>query len=170
MKKTALSLIYLLLLSFVLTALQGNLYFLPLSVPYFWFIIYTYYSFKKPLLVSLTANLLHVFILSAFTSLSIGLLLVVLNLITFFFSTVSERFHTQSGHIAFASAAGSFLFLFIVWISQCFFYPFYYPNLLSWIGTSIATLIVAPPIVYILGMIDQKVHYERIDTLQNLRI
>lgn len=170
MKKNALSLFCLISLSFLLSGLQGNLYFLPVAMPYFWFIIFTYYSFKKDLLFSLTANAIHVFVLSSFTSLSLSLLLTLLNLTGLVFFIIKERLHTTNLHITIASGAGCLFFIIANWSIKIFFNPFFTPNWTSWMGTFFTTLIVAPPLIFILDQIDHKIQFERIDTLENLRI
>ena len=100
----------------------------------------------------------------------LSLLLVILNIITFTFAIIKERFHTSHIHIAIASGAGCLFFMLSTWSVQSFIHNIYSPNLLGWIGTSIMTLIFAPPLIFILNTIDEKIHFERIDTLENLRI
>jgi nitrogen fixation-related uncharacterized protein len=170
MKKKILLLLSCLGTSFLLSGLQGNFYFLPIPMPYFWFIVLTYYSFQKSIVFSLITNIFHALILSSFTSLSVSLLLVCLNLMTFIFATISERFNTTTLHIAIASGLGSLFFSFFLWTIQSLHYNFTPPPVGHWLGTSIMTFIFSVPLFFLLKSFDHKIQYERIDTLENLRI
>lgn len=170
MKKNLLSLLFFLSVSFLLSGLQGSLYFFPISIPYFWFIIFTYYSFRKNLLFSLVANLFHAFVICCFTSISVSMLLITMNLLTLGFVAIRERFHTSQLHIAIASGLGCFFFLLSKWSIQCLYSSFFYPQLLSWVSVSFVTFLVSPLLIRFLASFDEKIHYERVDTLVNLRI
>ncbi len=170
MKKHLFSLVTFISFCFVLAGLQGNLYFLPVSVPSFWFIIFSFYSFKKPLLFSLVCNLLLALTITSFSAISISLLIGLLNIFTFAFVVIRERFHTSNFHIVVASGSGYLLFLFLKWFIQCFSQGFYYPNIVNWIVSAIFTTLLAPIFIAILSKLDEKIHFERIDTLQNLRV
>ncbi len=170
MKRPLMSLVLFLGTSFFLSSLQGHLQLLSLPIPHFWFIIITYYSFRKSLFFSLTANFLHGFIICLFSSIFIGLLLLLINLSTFFFVIIGERFPVNNKHIVIGAGAGCFLFHFFKWFVQCLNYGFSQPQFFQWISTSLATLIVAPFFLYIFDKIDKKIHFERIEVLKSLRV
>ena len=169
MKRSSMSLIMFLGVSFFLSSLQSHLQFLPLPIPHFWFIIITYYSFKKSLFFSLTTNFLHGFIICSFTSVFIGLLLIFINLLTFVFIIIGEQFPINNKHIVMGAGAGCFLFHFFKWCVQCLNHGFFHPQFFQWISTSLATLIVAPFLLAIFDKIDKKIHLERIEILKSLR-
>ncbi len=170
MKKNILSLTLFLTLSFFLSGLQGSFYFLPLPLPHFWFIILTFYSFQKPLLFILVANLTHALVLSAFSASTLAYPLLVINILSFCFFVFSQRFNTNWSHISIAAGLGCFTFHLTDWFLSGLSYGFATPNFLSWLSTSFVTFLFAPPLVHVLSSIDQRVYYERIDTLENLRI
>ena len=158
--------------SFFLSGLQSHLQFLPVPIPHFWFIIVTYYSFKKSLFFSLITNFLHSFIICSFTSLFIGLLLILINLLTFFFTIVGEQFRVNNRHITLAVGIGCFSFHFFKWCVQCFNHGFFfYPQLFQWVSTSLVTLLMAPFILSVFDKIDKKIHsdLEQVELLKNLR-
>ena len=168
-KSVGLCLIYL-LISFVLSGLQGSLYFFPIAMPFFWVIILTYYSFKKSLLFSLLANLAHIFVITAFTTMPPAQLLLIVNLISLSFYFLRERFHTNQWHMTAASASATFAIFLANWLLGMTGSGFYYPQFLTWLGASFITLLVAPAFIFILQKIDQRIEFERIDTLANLRV
>ncbi|MEM7646622.1 MAG: hypothetical protein AAF203_06925 [Pseudomonadota bacterium] len=170
MKKNFMSLILFLSVSFVCCGLQACLYFLPLPLPFFWFAILSYYSFKKSLLFALLINVIHVLVITTFTTVSGGLLLLIMNVFTLAFYLLRERFHTSHIHISVGSGIGCLLFLFSYWLGEGLLAGFSYPRILHWLLASVVTLIVTPPLVLFLESIDSWIHYERIDTLQNLRV
>lgn len=170
MKKSALSMAFFLTLSFLLCGIQASLYFLPFALPYFWFVVLCYYSFNKNLNFSLICNLLHIFVISQFSSVSVSTLLICMNLLTLFFLLIRDRFHIGLVQISLSSGLGCLFFLFYAWLVNCFLHGFYYPNVLSWFGSCLMTLIFSPVIITILSFVDKKIHVERIDTLENLRI
>ncbi len=170
MKKTLVFASIALGLSFILSGLQSSFYFFPIPLPAFWFIIFAFYSFRKSLSFSLLTNLAHAFVIISFSSVSISRLLIFLNLLSFFFYLIRERFHTNHWHISLACAGGSFVFMFSDWLIDAVQLGFNPPPIISWVSLSISTLVFAPPFVFLLDKIDQKIAYERIDTLQNLRI
>ena len=170
MKKNAFSLFFLMSVSFLLSGIHGNLYFLPLPMPYFWFAIFAYYSFRKSLNYVIVANLMHIFVITSFSAAKPAALLLLLNLFSLAFLFIRERFHTTRGHIAIASGTGTFLFLFINWSIQSFAGHFMYPQFFIWLGISFSTLLFALPLIAFCQKIDDRFYVERIDTLQNLRI
>ena len=170
MKKTSVCLLLFITLSFFLCGIQASLYFLPFSLPYFWFVILTYYSFKKSLQFSLVCNLFHIFIISQFSSIGISSLLVNMNLVSLLFLILRDRFHIGLLQMSLSSGVGCLFFLFNSWFLSSMANGFYWPNLWSWVGSSLMTVLVAPAIIPILSFFDQKIHIERIDTLENLRI
>ena len=170
MRRTLLSLFLFLGTSFFLSGLQSNFYFLPFPVPHFWFIVLTYYSFKKDLLFSLVANILHSLIICSFSSISISFFLIIINLFSLSFHLIGKRFHTNNQHLVLAAGSGCFLFYFFKWCLLCLRYDFFYPSFLPWIGASLMTLIVALPFLFVFDRIDKKIHSERISLLKHLRI
>lgn len=170
MKKFVLYAMTFLAPSFVLSALQGSLYFSPVALPVAWIICLTYYSFRKSLMFSLFMNIPMSLVVISFSILPIGRLLILINIISFFFYLTRERFHTSLWHIALASGSGLFFFLTMDWLLDGLWFQFSAPNLLSWFGMSLSTTIFAFPFIYILEKIDKKIEYERVDTLENLRI
>ena len=170
MKKELISLFYFLLIGFLLSGLQSSFYFLPIPMPHFWFIILTYCGLKKSLLFNLVANIFQVIVISAFTVTLVSLFLLLLNGISLGLWTFRERFHTNRLQMSLAAGFGSFLFLFLVWTWESLSYGFSFPPILQWTLEAGVTLICAPWLVYILESLDSWVHYERIDTLQNLRV
>ena len=170
MKKTILSMALFLTLSFFLCGIQASLYFLPFALPYFWFIILCYYSFNKNLNFSLICNFLHTFVISQFSSVSISTLLICMNILTLLFLLIRDRFHIGLMQISLSSGLGCFFFLFYAWMVNSLLHGFYYPNILSWIGSCLMTLIFSPVIISLLSFVDKRIHTERIDTLENLRI
>lgn len=170
MKKNLISLFFFLSVSFLLSGLQGSLYFFPIPMPYFWFIIFTYYSFRKNLLFSLIANICHAYVICSFTAIPISTLLLIMNFMTLGIVAVRDRFHTSQLHIAIASGLGCFFFLLSKWCMQGFYNSFFFPQVLSWFFVSLTTLLFAPLLIRFLKTFDERIHYERIDTLVNLRI
>ncbi len=169
MKRSLMSLLLFLGTSFILSGLQSHLQFLPLPVPHFWFIIITYYSFKKSLFFSLITNFFHSFIICSFTSIFIGFLLILINILTFLFIIIGEKFPINNKHIVIGSGAGCFLFHLLKWCVQCISYGFFHPQFFQWISTSLVTLIVAPFILFVFDKTDKKIHLERIELLKSLR-
>ena len=170
MKHSLMSLTLFLGTSFILSGLQSHLQLLPLPAPHFWFIIITYYSFRKNLFFSLTANIFHGFIICLFSSVFIGSFLILINLTTFFFVIIGERFPVNNRHMMTGAGAGCFLFLFFKWLFQCLNYGFSQPRLFQWISTSLATFIVAPFFFFVFDKIDKKINSERVETLKSLRV
>ena len=171
MKHSLRSFILFLGTSFFLSGLQGHLHFLPLPIPHFWFIIMTYYAFKKGLFFSLITNFSHSFIICSFTSIFIGLLLILINSLTFLFIIIDEQFRIKNKHITLAAGIGCFCFLFFKWCLQSLNYGFSYPQFFQWISTRLMTLVVAPPILFVFDKIDKKIQMdsEQVELLKNLR-
>ena len=170
MKKYFLSSLLFLVPSFLLSALQGNLYFLPFSLPMFWCIFTAFYSFRKSLMNSLFLNLFHTIIIISFTTVNPSQLILTMNIFTLFCFIIRERFHTNLWYITLASSAMSFLFLFSQWFFTIFSKEFYFPSFLSWVGISLATGLFAPLILMFLDKLDQRIQIEKVETLENLRI
>ena len=170
MKKSILFTLSFMGISFFLTGLQSSLYFSPLALPAFWFIILTFYSFKKSLFFSILMNVPHALVIISFSLLPLPRLLILMNLMSLFFYFTRERFHTSNWHISMASSCGILFFLSMDWLLDSALYEFSYPSLFSWVGMALSTLLFSIPLVFILDKIDQKIEYERIDTLENLRI
>jgi hypothetical protein len=170
MKKTLWSALAFLGLSFLLSGLQGSLYFSPIPLPASWFVILTYYSFRKSLIFALCLNFAHIFVLASFAQIPWAPMILAMNLLTIAFSLISERFHTQSLHIALGASGGFLLFQTIDWFIRMPLWRLEWPPLLTWAGTSLSTLVVAPVLIFTLDAMTRKIEYERIDTLENLRI
>ena len=170
MKKTALCYVYFLAVSFFLSGIQSSLYFLPFSMPYFWFIVLTYYSFNKNLIFCVTLNLLHLFVICQFSSISLFTLLINMNFISLAFILIRDRFHVGLLQISMSAGLGCFIFLLNGWFLNSLSHGFHIPQLLSWFGASIMTALFTPLLIPLLEFIDKKIHTERIDTLENLRI
>ena len=170
MKKPFLFTLIFMGLSFLLSALQSSLYFLPLPRPAFWFIILTAYSFRKSLKFSLLMNIPHTLGLVSFSFLPLGRLLILMNLMSLFFYFTRERFHTNHWHMSLGSGCGILFFLSINWFLDSFFYGLHYPQLFHWMGMALSTALFSMPLMFILEAIDQRLEYERIDTLENLRV
>jgi hypothetical protein len=156
--------------SFILTGLQGALYFSPLPLPAFWFIIFTYYSFQKSLSFSLCINVAHALVIGSFAYLNFGVLLLVLNGMSLSFYLLKERFHTQIWHISLGTGFGLFLLHSVLWLIQNGEFFWAWPPLLEWVGTALATFLFSFPIIFLLDKFDRQIEYERIDTLENLRV
>lgn len=170
MKKNALTLLLFLSLSFLLCGIQSSLYFLPLPVPYFWFIILTYYSFNKNLAFALLCNFLHIFVISQFSSVHLSSLLINMNILTLIFLIFRDRFHIGLLQTSLSAGLGCLTFLIISWTLNSMLYGIYIPNILSWIGISLMTSLFSILIIPIVKTVDKKIHTERVDTLENLRI
>lgn len=170
MKKLFLSSLLFLIPSFMFTALQGNLYFFPISLPMVWCAILSYYSFKKTLLHSLLINIVHTVIIVSFTTITPSQLILTMNLFTLSCYFVRERFHTNNWHISLTSGALSFVFLFSQWALHVLSRNLYMPEFFSWVGTSISTVLFAPVFIYLVQSIDEKIQIEKVETLENLRI
>lgn len=170
MKKAFLFTISFMGICFFLTGLQSSLYFSPVALPSFWFIILTFYSFKKSLFFSILMNIPLALVIISFSLLPLPRLLILMNLMSLFFYFTRERFHTSNWHVSVASCCGILFFLSLDWLLDSTLYGFSYPNLFSWIGTALSTLLFSMPLVFVLDKIDQRLEYERIDTLENLRI
>ncbi len=170
MKKNILSAFFFLATSFFLSALQGNLYFLPFSMPIFWAIIMAYYSFRKSLEFAMVLNILHCLLLISFTTTSPSQIILTMNLFTLAFYFVKDRFHTNFWHISIAAALSAVSFKVSQWILTSFFHQLIFPNILEWFGTGIITFATALFLVNFLERVDEKIQFERIDTLENLRI
>lgn len=156
--------------SFLLSGLQSSLYFFPLSIPAFWFIIFSYYSFKKSLLFTLAMNIIHALVIASFATPNLGQFLILLNLLSLAFYMLREHFHTNHWHISLASSAGFVFLMLACWFFSLGSTGWVFPNVLSWLGTATTTLIAAPPIIFLLDHFDKQIEYERVDTLENLRI
>ncbi len=170
MKKSVWSAITYLSVSFLLSGLQGSLYFFPIPLPAVWFIVLTFYSFRKSLLFCLWINIPHLFVVAAFSTVAWAPMLIQMNLMTLAFYIIRERFHTKPIHIALGAAGGFFIFQSMHWLRELYWGQWDWPPALSWLGSSLATLVVAPLIIMALDMVTQRIEYERIDTLENLRI
>jgi hypothetical protein len=170
MKKNSVSLFLFLTFSFFLSGLQGSFYFLPLPLPHFWFIILTYYSFNKPLLFILVANLAQTLMLSSFSSSFLSIPLLTMNAISICFYAYSQRFNSDWKHMSLAAGIGSLAFHLIDWLLVSLQLGLRIPTLLPWISTSLVTLLLAPLIITVLSGLEKRIYYERIDTLENLRI
>lgn len=156
--------------SFIFSGLQATLYFFPVSMPLFWLIITTYYTFRKSLIYSLILNVAHTLLIISFTTLAPSRLLFSMNILTLVFYIIRERFHTGLIHIALASGVSTFFFLSGQWFLQILQKNLYLPPFGSWLGISLMTLVAAYPLAYFLEKIDGKIQFERVDTLENLRI
>ena len=156
---------------FLLSGLQAHLQILPLPIPQFWFIILTYYSFKKNLFFSLIANFMHSFIICSFSSIFIGSFLLIINVLTFFFVLIGEKFKIENNHITLASGIGLFFFYLFDWYLQSLGNGFLHPPIFQWITTGLVTLIMAPPIILFFDKINRKIefNFKRIEVLKNLR-
>ncbi len=170
MKKSALTLLTFMGISFFLSGLQATLYFLPLTLPYFWVIVLSYYSFHKNFLFILTANFFHVLILVSFTTTSPALLIVLLNGVSMILYVIGQRLNITQMHMALGSALSSLVLLFLIWLFGSLTHVFEFPPLFSWIGITLMTFVFALPLLSILKAIDGRIHLDRIDTLANLRI
>lgn len=170
MKKTISYCLTFLGFSFFLSGLQGSLYFSPIPLPSFWFIIFTFYTFRKSLRFSLLMNIPHALVIASFSTLNLGLFLILINFFTISFHFIWERFHTNRWHMSLSAGGGYFLFLLTFWIFETGPFQFHWPPVLQWFGASLSTLIVAPFLISVLDGINKRIEYERIDTLENLRI
>ncbi len=170
MKKTLWSAVTFLGLSFILSGLQGSLYFFPIPMPATWFIVLAYYSFRRSLIFSLWLNIGHLFVIASFATVSWAPMLVQMNLMTLAFFIIKERFHTQPMHIALGASGGYFIFQSLHWFREMFWFQWSWPSVFSWFGTSLTTLLLAPLIIFALDTVTRRIEYERIDTLENLRI
>lgn len=156
--------------SFFLSGLQGSLYFFPIPLPAFWFIILTYYSFRKKLAFSLLLNIPHALIIAAFATVSVAKFIFLMNIVTIAFYFIRERFHTSQWHITLAAGGGVFLFLVTTWLADLGLHNLSWPPFLPWIGLSLSTLLFSPPLVLFLDRLDQRIEYDRVDMLENLRV
>ncbi len=170
MKKALLSLISFLGISFFLSGLQATLYFLPITLPYFWMVVLSYYSFHKSFLFIMVANFFHVLLLMSFTTASPAILLVTLNGISMILFIIGQRLNITQIHMALGSALSCVVLLFSIWLFTGITALFYFPPILSWLGISLMTFAAALPLLGFLKIIDSRIHLERIDTLANLRI
>lgn len=170
MKKSLVSLMAFMGLSFVFSGLQATLYFLPVALPYFWVIVLNYYSFHKSPLFILIANIAHVIVLMSFTTTSPALLILIMNGLSLILYIIGQRLNITIQHMAIASAVSCLVLLLSLWWLRGLTHEFYFPPILSWIGITAMTLFFAIPTLTILRMIDHRIHLERIDTLANLRV
>ncbi len=170
MKKNLWSALAYLSVSFFLSGLQGSLYFFPIPMPAVWFIVLTFYSFRKSLLFSLWLNIFHLMVLASFSTMAWAPMILQMNLITFAFYFIRERFRTETLHIVLGASGGYFAFQSMNWFFGLSWTQLSWPPLLTWTGTSLSTLILAPFIIFALDSVTHKIDYERIDTLENLRI
>lgn len=156
--------------SFFLSGLQGSLYFFPIPLPAIWFIVLTFYSFRKSLWFSLWLNIPHLLVIASFSVASWAPMILQMNAMTLAFYFIRERFHTQKLHIALGASGGFVIFQALTWLRESLWSAWSWPPLLSWVGTGLCTLLVAPFIIFALDSVTQRIDYERIDTLENLRI
>ena len=170
MKKIFLSSFLFLSTSFLLSALQGNLYFLPFSMPLFWTIILAYYSFRKSLKFVLLLNIAHCLVLISFSTIPPSHLIMSMNLFSLAFYFVKERFHTNFWHISLGASMAAVTFKMAQWLGSGLVHQFIFPNLLEWLRIGIITFAIAPFLVNFFERLDEKIQFERIDTLENLRI
>lgn len=170
MKKILLPSLLFILTSFVLSGLQATLYFFPIQVPLFWITVHAFYSFRKSLLFSLTLNIAHTLVIISFSTTPAGQILLTMNFFTIVFYFIRERFHTGLAHIALASAVSSFIFFSANWFLHAIQRNLYFPNLGSWISMALTSLILSYPLAFFLEKMDDKIQFETIDTLENLRI
>lgn len=170
MKKNLLCLTFFLTISFFLSGLQASLYFLPVPLPHFWIIVLTYYSFQKPIVFSLSANLFHILVLASFSSTLFSIPLLVMNVLTLSFHMISQRFNTTWTHLSFAAGFGSLTYHVLDWFLAGMVHAFAYPSLFTWASTSLVTFLFTPVLTPILHSVDKRIHYDRVDTLENLRV
>ena len=170
MKRFLTSFTVLMTTSFFLCGLQSNLYFLPLPLPYFWFVLFTYYNFKKNLMACLTINIGHACLIASFSSLPVSHLLFVLNAMSLVMVSVRDNFQTSRAHMMFASGIGSLCFMLFLWFFNCFQKGYYWPPLMLWGATAFVTFSVSPFLIGFIEKIDQRIYLDRVDTLQNLRV
>ena len=170
MKKELISSLLFLAPSFLLSALQGNLYFSPISLPMFWCIFLTYYSFKKSLPQSLLLNIAHCFIIASYTTASLSQLILTMNGFSLVCYALRSRFNTGTIHMTLTSGAITLIFFISQWLLQVTSDSLYLPRLLGWIGTALVTTLVAPFFMHLLSAIESKIQAEKVETLQNLRV